>query len=83
MLVNLCSELSLFVLTNHYQYLGIVQNSHIEKTNNEKYGNVLIISRLFITNIRDLITSDDHIICTIIFFDSQLIKKELPFVVTY
>jgi hypothetical protein len=73
MLVNLCSELSLFVLTNHYQYLGIVQN--IEKTNNEKYGNVLIICRLFITNIRDLITSDDHIICTIVFFDSQLIKK--------
>ena len=29
MLVNLYSELSLFVLTNHYQYLGIVQ--HISK----------------------------------------------------
>ena len=74
-IVALCSHKSLPVFRN--------STKHIEKTNNGKYANGLIIYRLFITNIRDLITSDDHIICTIVFFDSQLIKKELPFVVTY
>jgi hypothetical protein len=73
MLVNLYSELSLFLLTNHYQYLGIVQNI-LKRQIMKNMQMFLIICRLFITNIRDLITSHDHIICTIVFFDSQPIK---------